>query len=405
MADICDIFEKLNTTGTKVSTVDLIHSWLYAETARDAAGPIRLREWIDDFGQKDGAIGWSDSNDRPELPVQLSTACHVALEEKAEPRRVGRGLVTQISSVKAGDLLATPTAHWKLMMANDALLAEYLKDFQRIVASGLFPWKWCPYPVTSTIYVAIRAHAYFDAPATHSWSVDDLNALFRAFFWRNALTNRYDQGFLTQLGVDIKELKRILQTRISFQTAGLWAGSADSVLQNLIGRPLPSRDDLLQYLTEGRPTGAMQKALYLPMMASADRDILNDTISLRYPEADISIQLHHIYPRDWCRNNRVGALANILDPRQAGCDWVESVSNLMPLSRQSNNIWKAKIPGQILNERHILYQPLADIFKRAYIDRECFDYLLRGAEGMKLFWERRAGIMADDFLARMNMTI
>ena len=32
LADICEIFETLNTTGTKVSTVDLIHSWLYADT-------------------------------------------------------------------------------------------------------------------------------------------------------------------------------------------------------------------------------------------------------------------------------------------------------------------------------------------------------------------------------------
>jgi hypothetical protein len=405
LADICDIFEKLNTTGTKVSTVDLIHSWLYAETAKETTGPIRLREWIDDFGQKDGAIGWSDSNDRPELAVQLSTACHVALEEKTPPRKVGRGLTTPISSVKAGDLLSTPTAHWKLIMANDTVLAEYLRDFQRIVASGLFPWKWCPYPVSSAIYVAIRAHSYFDDPATHPWSLDDLNALFKAFFWRNALTNRYDQGFLTQLGVDIKELKRILRTRSSFQTAGQWAVSAAADLQQLVGRPLPTREDLLQYLTDGRPGGAMQKALNLPMLASADKDLLDDTITLKYPESDISIQLHHIYPRDWCRNNKVGALANLLDPRQAGRDWVESASNMMPLSRQSNNAWKAKIPGQILVERHITYAPLANILKRVYIDQDCFDHLLRGPEGMKLFWERRAGIMADDFLARMTIAI
>lgn len=33
LAEICDIFETLNTTGTKVSTVDLIHSNIYSDTA------------------------------------------------------------------------------------------------------------------------------------------------------------------------------------------------------------------------------------------------------------------------------------------------------------------------------------------------------------------------------------
>lgn len=405
LADICDIFEKLNTTGTKVSTVDLIHSWLYADTSKDAMGPIRLREWIDDFGQKDGVIGWSDSNDRPELSVQMATACHVALEVKPPPRKVGRGAITPIVSVKAGDLLATPTAHWKLIIGNDSLLAEYLKDFQRIVASGLFPWKWCPYPVTSSIYVALRAHMHFDAAQTHPWGIDDLNALYKAFFWRNALASRYDQGFLTQLGVDIKELKRLLGLRNNFPTAATWAASIEPELQKLIGKPLPSKEDLVQYLTDGRPSGAMQKALFLPMLAVSDKDLLDDSISIRYPEAGSSVQLHHIYPRDWCRNNKAGALTGILDERKAGRDWVNAVCNLMPLSRQSNNVWKAKNPGQVLVERQILFVHSADILRRAFIDEECFSFLVSGANGIQSFWEHRTELMVNDFLVRMNITI
>ncbi|QXE87414.1 DUF262 domain-containing protein [Geomonas nitrogeniifigens] len=405
LADICDIFEKLNTTGTKVSTVDLIHSWLYADTAKDATGPIRLREWLDDFGQKDGVIGWSDSNDRPELPVQIVTACHVALEEKAQPRKVGRGATTPIASVKAGDLLATPTAHWKLIMGADNMLAEYLKDFQRLVASGMFPWKWCPYPVTSAIYVALRVHMNFDSASKHPWGIDDLNALFKAFFWRNALTNRYDQGFLTQLGVDIKELKRLLSLRPNFSTASAWAAAIEGDLRALISKPLPSREDLYQYLSDGRPSGAMQKALFLPMLAASDKDLLDDTISMRFPEAGTSVQLHHIYPRDWCRNNKIGALSDLLDKNKAGKDWVNSVCNLMPLSRQSNNLWKAKNPGQVLVERQINYIHSSNRLKNLFIDQECFDFLLSGADGMEAFWVHRAELLIADFIPRMNISI
>ena len=44
LASICEIFETLNTTGTKVSTVDLIHSWLYADTKERLSSPILLRQ-------------------------------------------------------------------------------------------------------------------------------------------------------------------------------------------------------------------------------------------------------------------------------------------------------------------------------------------------------------------------
>ena len=50
LPEICEIFEVLNTTGTKVSTVDLIHSWLFSETSGNDS-PILLRDWIDRLGE------------------------------------------------------------------------------------------------------------------------------------------------------------------------------------------------------------------------------------------------------------------------------------------------------------------------------------------------------------------
>ena len=55
LAEICEIFEVLNTTGTKVSTVDLIHSWLFSDTSKDES-PILLREWMDRLGEQPGAV-------------------------------------------------------------------------------------------------------------------------------------------------------------------------------------------------------------------------------------------------------------------------------------------------------------------------------------------------------------
>jgi hypothetical protein len=405
LADICDIFQTLNTTGTKVSTVDLIHSWLYSDTQSSTTGPIHLRDWIDDFGQKDGAIGWANASDRPELIVQMATACHVALEEKAKPRKVGKTSLERIESIKSSDLLATPTQHWKLIIDNDDKLAGYLKDFQLTVAGGLFPWQWCPYPVVSTIYVALRFHYSSDNPSTHQWSIDDLNALFRAFFWQNSLTNRYDQGFLTQLGTDINKLKEFLQRRKDFATGNNWASAINSKLTELIGKPLPSHDDIFYLVTKGKHAGAIQKALTLPMLAEANKDLLIDTIILKYTGSDTQVQLHHIYPRDWCNNNIVGDLARLLDPKKRDRVWSESISNLMPLSRESNNSWKTQNPGQILVNRQLGYDQCSAILRHSFIDEESYNLLIRGAEGMEGFFNHRAELLTTYFLEKMKITI
>ena len=242
LADICEIFEVLNTTGTKVSTVDLIHSWLFSATSNEKP-PILLRDWIDMLGELDGATGWSSSTDRPELIAQMATAAYVALESKPEPRKVGQEQA-HVTSVKSGDLLATPTLHWKRIIANQDEFATFLGDFQECVVGGAFGWKACPYPVTASIYLALRWHHRFDDEDTHTWSNSDLDSIFRAFFWRNALSSRYDQGFLTQLGTDLGELKTVLNERASFDNFGHWASYAEERLDALIDKQLPDTASL-----------------------------------------------------------------------------------------------------------------------------------------------------------------
>ncbi|MGB5926114.1 MAG: DUF262 domain-containing protein [Dehalococcoidia bacterium] len=402
LAEVCEIFETLNVTGTKVSTVDLVHSWLYADTAKEAR-QILLRDWIDEFGQSDGAIGWADSDDRPELVLQMVTASHIALESKPKPRATrGKKDSEMISSVKAEDLLRTPTQHWKNMIANETVIAEALGDFQKVVADGYFAWTDCPYPVSASIYVALRLHSYFDPPETHRWGREDLNAIFRAFFWRNALTNRYDQGFLTQLGEDIKTVKAWLRMRADYQSSSQWATEVTKLLDSYMKKTLPTKDDLMAAVTDTVPIGALGKALMLPMHGGARRDLVDGNRSLEYPTPK-GVPIHHIYPKNWCQNNKMGRLAILLDKKKAGKDWVNSAANLMPLSRESNNLWKAKPPGQVLAENGIVYEHVQDILRASFMDRQCFDYLLQGEKNIQEFWERRATLIVEDLLRRMTV--
>ena len=391
LPDICEIFEVLNTTGTKVSTVDLIHSWLFSETSKEVS-PILLRDWIDKLGEQSGAVGWSSSTDRPELIAQMTTAAYVSLESKPDPRTVGRGQQARVASVKSGDLLATPTLHWKNVVAHQQELVDFLRDFQQCVSTGAFGWQACPYPVTASIYVGLRWHHHFDV-ATHPWEIADLDALFRAFFWRNALSGRYDQGFLTQLGTDIAQLKLILSKRSSFGNFSDWAKAANERLDAFMNKPVPDSNELRD-LYAGRQTGALQKALLLPIVTKANRDLLRPDVDISFP-ARTDIQLHHIYPQAWCRDNRTGGLCEWLDPDVSVKDWVGSAANLMPLSRESNLKWRAANPGAILHQEGLTYASHGELFAGVFISEEAFRHLSDGAGGIPHFWNARANTMAS----------
>lgn len=404
LSDICDIFETLNTTGTKVSTVDLIHSWLYSDTNNDPSGAFLLREWINDLGQKDGAIGWASASERPELIAQVVTACYVTMEVKPPPRPISKGKSQPITSIKSGDLLATPAEHWKSVRANDDLLATYLGDAQKTVAGGYFPWRACPYPALITVYVALRWHAKFDNGGAHSWSRDELDALFKAFFWRTALTRRYDQGFLTQVGTDIARLKGWLSRRSDYASSSQWAAETEAALNQYITFPLPSEAELIELLTDGDPGGAIGKALTLPMLAGVRKDLVDTGRSLEYPSNE-PVELHHIFPKEWCRNNKTGSLAKILDANQAGRDYVNCVANLMPLSRVSNNNWRQKIPGQFILEKQLSFSNVKEVLRPLFIDEQAFSALAGGDNAIDTFWKHRARLIAQDVLSRVKVVL
>ena len=409
LGDICEIFETLNTTGTKVSTVDLVHAWLYQDTLTSGRpeGPILLRDWLTELGDMQGSVGWSSRDDRPELVAQIVTAAYVASESDYPARRVG-GKVRQINSVKAGDLLSTPTGHWEMAVANSALLSTLIQDFQLVVADGRFTSGSCPYPASASIYITLRWAKEFDEPGKHPWSIKRLNSLFRAFFWRNVLSSRYDQGFLTQIGADIKALSDVLVRGAEISNDGQWAEMAKDRLSSLIAKPLPSLEELTDFATDGSTAGAMRLALRLPMVAGARRDLLDSDVSLESPLAN-DFELHHIFPKRWCTTNAVGELKQLLDEREAkGRDWVNSASNLMPLSKISNQKWTSKAPGQVFVEEGVTFDVRRDDFERAFIGRVEFDLLSQEHNSPEHkdvgeFWRSRGKRIAEHLEASMGI--
>jgi hypothetical protein len=333
LGTICEVFETLNTTGTKVSTVDLIHSWLYAET-EGGSTEINLRDWLRSLGQTSGAAGWSDPQDRPELIAQCVTACYIAEKSPPSPRKVG-GKVAPVSSVKSGDLLATPAEHWRAVISKTELFSDYLGSFQFCVAGMAFPYRAAPYPVMAAIYVALR---WTNSVDQRGWELDRLDRLFKAFFWRNALSGRYDQGFLTKLATDLKSLRDLLDDSLKIEGFGEWAKSCSEVISRDVGEPV-SQSRIESFLLDPKPVGALARAMHLFVRSKARVDLLDPGKSIGYDSAIDQVDLHHLFPKDWVRNNVVrSSLADIEDNGRGG---VNCVANLTPMSRKSNQSWRA----------------------------------------------------------------
>lgn len=394
LGDICEIFETLNTTGTKVSTVDLIHSWLYTDTSGGQAEPLSLRDWIDELGQNSGAIGWASRDDRPELIAQMVTACYVGLgESKPAPRQVGRKISTVISSVKAGDLLATPTAHWISIVSSTERFASYLNDFQSAVAGSKFPYSRSPYPASAAIYMAIRWNMYADASFNDAWSLSEADALYRAFFWRNALSGRYDQGFLSQIGTDIRALLNQLMRRKDFITSELWAAESEAWLDSYMEAQLPSRNQLVDWLTDGRPAGARLKALTLPIYAGARRDLVDGDVDLTYP-SDGALELLPVFSKGWQRFT--GGESH--DSVTAGKSYLSSISNLIPISRKSSAMIRARGLIGAISGGQGWYQRNSSDLNAIFIDETVFGELIKSQPSLSTFCELRAALVADHLL-------
>ena len=391
LGEICEIFETLNTSGTRVSTVDLIHSWLAGDTANRPSGGILLRQWMDEIGGYPGAGGWSVRRNRPELIVQMVAGTYLALgrDHRPEPRRVGN--VEYGESIRARDLLAIPTEHWSNIFEATEDFVNCLEGMQdAVVGKGRrFSAKDCPYPSMTGIYMGLRWH-HRAREQELPYGVGDIDDLFRAFFWRNALTERYDQGMLTKFRADLVALLETLAWK-GEMTPSAWREAASTRLENLVGE-VPDEDSIAGRALDGSTAGAMRAALLLPMVAGA-RDLYTDA---PLSSGADSLEQHHIWPRKWCSSNRAGALKPYLKSREPS-DPIASVANMMPLSKSSNLKWRADHPATAIESDRLGWETHEERWRRVEIDRDCFRYMTSDAGGDQIgkFLERRARSIAQ----------
>jgi hypothetical protein len=140
----------------------------------------------------------------------------------------------------------------------------------------------------------------------------------------------------------------------------------------------------------------------LPMIAGVDTDI--DGVDVSFP-GDAVLELHHIFPKRWCVNNGYSRKIAELDDLESGRDWINSVANLMPLSRKTNNEWKDKNPSEFLKKRSISFDRSKDFFEKSSINAALFDIISTDWPDAFAFWRERSKLIAESLLKKTILTV
>lgn len=374
LGNVCEIFDVLNTTGTKVSTFDLLHNILF----KDSSGTFNLRDSFNACAALP-SIGQLCDEGRQEFFCQIITGCFCVMSG------VGRN-GAKIASIKGPDLINTSLSFYTQACANLNQFDTFASDFFSGILKFEVPLTELPYPASAVIYFALRWKMFSGAT---SYSVDELNSVFRAFFWRNVLANRYDQGFLTQFSVDLRRLDTILESNHPLWGSGNWIAKTNGDLNDLFGNdyPICTLQEIKDELLTEDTRGALRQ-LYLIQLKSATKVDIVDNSVLEWDTTVKSdrVQIHHIFPQDWCRNN--SAAHPVISSNGVNC-----IANLTPLKAHTNNKWKANGPKTALSNLGISYQNNSAALTAAFVDNGAFLHL--SDDDVGAFWERRADAIAN----------
>lgn len=385
LQEVCEIFNVLNTTGTKVSTFDLIHNLVYSDTS----GTFNLRDCFKKIQEEQTSLQHLCDPNRQDYFAQIVTGCYLSRIQDERVRRERSVSTDSINSIKGGDLIDTPTSFYQEIIADIERLDAYTADFFSDILGGEFKLKELPYPVSVILYLSLRWKRDKVLGEDEKYSIDQLNRIYKAFFWRNILTTRYDQGFLTLFSTDLKKLGEIL---IQNKNSQNWVNDTNSALNGLftLEHAMLTEDDLGVIVKNGDIRGAIKQSLALLLLSKVKNDVITKKPLNRLSEdKKAKVELHHIFPAQWCNDN--WQHHPILRDNE---EIANSIVNFIPMTAESNKKWLTNSPATAIATFGLNTQANKDIFNQAFIPNNLFDVLNESNPNPDGFFDLRAKEMS-----------
>lgn len=265
VAEVCPIFERINSSGTRLSTYDLMVAATWSEEfdLDDEASTI-----ADSLAPK----GFSDVDGNTVLK------CLSAIHSGSVKKEDIRGLRT-IAKSKMQSLVADTQA--ALLKAIDLLSTEF----------GIYSWDFLPYEALIIILAALYAHT----PALTPTQVRRV----KQWFWRSAFSQRYRGASESYISRDIATIQDFVMD----------GGNASEIGE------VPSSHVLTT--TSFRSNNSRARALILALAKANPRNLTNGALidTSEALSAYNKKQFHHIHPRAHLRRIKAAgdhnSLANI----------------------------------------------------------------------------------------------
>jgi hypothetical protein len=308
-AAVAQIFEKVNTGGVPLNVFQLL-------TAAFAVDEVRLP---DDW--KERQQEFADYKVLSTLePVDFLQAISLLTTRARRMDALAQGRDQERApgiTCKRKDMLRMTSEDylkWKDLAAKGFMEAAKLLHDQSVYQARDLPYRTQLVPLAAVF-----------ALLTQNQDNDPARKKLARWFWSGVFGELYSGSYESRFALDLLQIPDWLTKE----------GQEPSTCAE--ANFLPSR--LRRLKTRG---SAAYKGLYVLMLKSGAEDFLKGQPISSLSYFDDSIDIHHVFPQAWCRNNRVPA------------DSCDSIANKTPLAAATNRMLGGRAPSIYLEtlQRH-----------------------------------------------------
>jgi hypothetical protein len=311
---VCLVFEKVNTGGVPLSVFELV-------TASYAADGFNLRDdWYGDpHRQIPGRKALLADKQLLRAMEPTDFLQGISLLHTYERRQVdlaqGRtGKEATAVSAKREHVLAMPLAAYRKWA--DKLTEGFIAADRFLRMEGFHHPNYLPYRSQLVPLAAILVHL------GERWLEPVIYDKLARWYWCGVLGELYGSAIETRIALDLQDfLAWVNQPDAPEPTTVVAAGFQDSRLDTLRTR-----------------TSAAYRGLYVLLQRNRARDFFWKAKMLDLDRDECSIDIHHVFPRDWCKKKGIPAKV------------FNAIVNKTPISYKANRMIGGKAPSQYLEQ-------------------------------------------------------
>ena len=354
--EACEIFERINNSGKKLTVFDLL-------VAKAYAADFDLREA---WKKVDKQLG-NFSGINPVLPMQALSLVTVKLDPERATSSPASAASDKYGCHKRHLLKIPPgeiKSQWNDLQDAVKLAIDFIQNRVGVPTLKLMPSE-APIALLSLFFILNKKYGPNELQAEQ---------LCR-FFWASCTTGRFSGSSESTMEEDALSIREIIAGKtVSWN----WAKpiSADEILNSRYDRRDAKVQTILCLYASNRPLGFKSCT---PIPVATEFSQFNAT------------ELHHVFPRGWLKKQNKEFLAH-----------EHSLANIcLAPSREQRHEIGAKPPGEYLATFQTTNPKLADCLKSHFMDGDLEPLLMN--DSFESFLQQRANILAKALNAKAGV--